>query len=124
MVGAAAIWQTRSDRQRQGHQPTGAAPIAPTIPMQRPMIWRCAIETSPERWRPTSRAARVTPGKTWSRSPWWASSWPPALEATTSLELPPTEAGVYPFHCGMNMVRGVLEVVDESVNTQIANRAS
>ena len=46
------------------------------------------------------------------------------LEATTSLELPPTEAGVYPFHCGMNMVRGVLEVVDESVNTQIANRAS
>jgi len=34
------------------------------------------------------------------------------LEATTSLELPPTEAGVYPFHCGMNMVRGVLEVVD------------
>ena len=33
------------------------------------------------------------------------------LHATTSLELPPTEAGVYPFHCGMNMVRGVLEVV-------------
>ena len=32
------------------------------------------------------------------------------LEATTSLELPPTKAGVYPFHCGMNMVRGVLEV--------------
>ena len=46
------------------------------------------------------------------------------LDATTSLELPPTEAGVYPFHCGMNMVRGVLEVVDESVNTQNANRAS
>ena len=32
------------------------------------------------------------------------------LDATTSLELPPTKAGVYPFHCGMNMVRGVLEV--------------
>jgi plastocyanin domain-containing protein len=32
------------------------------------------------------------------------------LEATTSLELPATKAGVYPFHCGMNMVRGVLEV--------------
>jgi plastocyanin domain-containing protein len=32
------------------------------------------------------------------------------LDATTSLELPPTEAGTYPFHCGMNMVRGVLEV--------------
>ncbi|WP_216923392.1 cupredoxin domain-containing protein [Synechococcus sp. CCAP 1479/9] len=46
------------------------------------------------------------------------------LEATTSLELPPTEAGVYPFHCGMNMVRGVLEVVEESANNQSANRAS
>jgi len=34
------------------------------------------------------------------------------LHATTSLELPAMEAGVYPFHCGMNMVRGVLEVVD------------
>jgi plastocyanin domain-containing protein len=34
------------------------------------------------------------------------------LNATTTLDLPPTEAGVYPFHCGMNMVRGVLEVVD------------
>jgi plastocyanin domain-containing protein len=32
------------------------------------------------------------------------------LDATTSLEFPPTKAGVYPFHCGMNMVRGVLEV--------------
>ena len=32
------------------------------------------------------------------------------LDATTTLELPPTEAGTYPFHCGMNMVRGVLEV--------------
>ena len=46
------------------------------------------------------------------------------LEATTSLELPPTEAGVYPFHCGMNMVRGVLEVVEERANNQSANRAS
>lgn len=33
------------------------------------------------------------------------------LNATTSLELPATKAGVYTFHCGMNMVRGVLEVV-------------
>jgi plastocyanin domain-containing protein len=32
------------------------------------------------------------------------------LEASASLELPPTKAGAYPFHCGMNMVRGVLEV--------------
>ena len=32
------------------------------------------------------------------------------LDATTTLELPPTEAGTYPFHCGMNMVRGVVEV--------------
>jgi plastocyanin domain-containing protein len=30
------------------------------------------------------------------------------LKATTTLELPPTEPGVYPFHCGMNMVRGEL----------------
>jgi len=36
------------------------------------------------------------------------------LNTITSQELPPTEAGVYPFHCGMNMVRGVLEVVDQS----------
>jgi plastocyanin domain-containing protein len=34
------------------------------------------------------------------------------LNATTGLDLPATKAGVYPFHCGMNMVRGVLEVVD------------
>ena len=32
------------------------------------------------------------------------------LDATTSIELPPSEAGTYPFHCGMNMVRGELEV--------------
>lgn len=32
------------------------------------------------------------------------------LNATTSIELPPSEAGTYPFHCGMNMVRGVMEV--------------
>lgn len=32
------------------------------------------------------------------------------LNITTSLELPPTDPGLYPFHCGMNMVRGVLEV--------------
>ncbi len=32
------------------------------------------------------------------------------LDATTSVDLPPIEAGVYPFHCGMNMVRGSLEV--------------
>ena len=36
------------------------------------------------------------------------------LDATTSLEIPPTAAGFYPFHCGMNMVRGVLEVVDRN----------
>jgi plastocyanin domain-containing protein len=35
------------------------------------------------------------------------------LDAVTSLELPPLEAGIYPFHCGMNMIRGVMEVVDE-----------
>jgi plastocyanin domain-containing protein len=46
------------------------------------------------------------------------------LEATTSLELPPTEAGVYPFHCGMNMVRGVLEVVDQSAKSQSEKSAS
>jgi plastocyanin domain-containing protein len=32
------------------------------------------------------------------------------LNATTSLELPAAEPGLYPFHCGMNMVRGTLEV--------------
>jgi plastocyanin domain-containing protein len=32
------------------------------------------------------------------------------LGATTSIELTPSEPGTYPFHCGMNMVRGVLEV--------------
>ncbi|MFQ6538232.1 MULTISPECIES: cupredoxin domain-containing protein [Aphanothece] len=32
------------------------------------------------------------------------------LDARTSLELPPMEPGVYPFHCGMAMVRGSLEV--------------
>ena len=36
------------------------------------------------------------------------------LNATTSVELPATKGGVYPFHCGMNLVRGVLEVVDQS----------
>ncbi len=34
------------------------------------------------------------------------------LGETTVLELLPEKAGSYPFHCGMNMVRGVLEVVD------------
>ena len=33
------------------------------------------------------------------------------LEASTSIDLLPEEPGLYPFHCGMNMVRGVLEVV-------------
>ena len=46
------------------------------------------------------------------------------FHAITSLDLLPTEAGVYPFHCGMNMVRDVLEVVNWSVNTQNANRGS
>jgi plastocyanin domain-containing protein len=36
------------------------------------------------------------------------------LDATTSLEIPAAAAGIYPFHCGMNMVRGVLEVVDRN----------
>jgi plastocyanin domain-containing protein len=31
------------------------------------------------------------------------------LNARASLELPPLEPGVYPFHCGMAMVRGSLE---------------
>jgi plastocyanin domain-containing protein len=39
------------------------------------------------------------------------------LDAITSLELPPIEAGVYPFHCGMNMVRGMLEVVTAQPKT-------
>jgi plastocyanin domain-containing protein len=33
------------------------------------------------------------------------------LDEETTLELPPLEPGRYPFHCGMNMVRGELEVV-------------
>ena len=32
------------------------------------------------------------------------------LGATTSIELLPDHPGTYPFHCGMNMVRGSLEV--------------
>ncbi|WP_255006384.1 cupredoxin domain-containing protein [Cyanobium sp. ATX 6F1] len=32
------------------------------------------------------------------------------LDATTILELPASPPGIYPFHCGMNMVRGVLEL--------------
>ncbi|MCT0206836.1 cupredoxin domain-containing protein [Synechococcus sp. CS-1332] len=31
------------------------------------------------------------------------------LGATTSIELLPSRPGPYPFHCGMNMVRGSLE---------------
>ena len=31
------------------------------------------------------------------------------LGATTSIELLPSRPGLYPFHCGMNMVRGSLE---------------
>jgi plastocyanin domain-containing protein len=33
------------------------------------------------------------------------------LDEETTLELPPLAPGRYPFHCGMNMVRGELEVV-------------
>jgi len=33
------------------------------------------------------------------------------LEASTSIDLLPAEPGLYPFHCGMNMVRGMLDVV-------------
>lgn len=32
------------------------------------------------------------------------------LEASASLELEPTTPGSYPFHCGMNMVRGRMDV--------------
>jgi plastocyanin domain-containing protein len=32
------------------------------------------------------------------------------LGATISIELLPDQPGIYPFHCGMNMVRGSLEV--------------
>jgi plastocyanin domain-containing protein len=32
------------------------------------------------------------------------------LEATTKPGVTRHKAGVYPFHCGINMVRGVLEV--------------
>jgi plastocyanin domain-containing protein len=39
------------------------------------------------------------------------------LNARTSLELPAMQPGVYPFHCGMNMVRGSLEVVDQGANS-------
>ncbi len=31
------------------------------------------------------------------------------LGATTSIELLPSRPGAYPFHCGMNMVRGSIE---------------
>ncbi len=31
------------------------------------------------------------------------------LGATTSIELLPSQPGAYPFHCGMNMVRGSIE---------------
>jgi plastocyanin domain-containing protein len=34
------------------------------------------------------------------------------LDEETTLELPPLAPGRYPFHCGMNMVRGELEVVE------------
>ena len=33
------------------------------------------------------------------------------LEASTSIDLLPAQPGLYPFHCGMNMVRGMLDVV-------------
>jgi plastocyanin domain-containing protein len=34
------------------------------------------------------------------------------LDGEASLDLPPLAPGRYPFHCGMAMVRGELEVVD------------
>ncbi|EDY37646.1 copper-translocating P-type ATPase [Cyanobium sp. PCC 7001] len=34
------------------------------------------------------------------------------LDAEVSLDLPPLAPGRYPFHCGMAMVRGELEVVN------------
>jgi len=45
------------------------------------------------------------------------------LDAVTSLDLPPLEAGTYPFHCGMNMVRGVMEVVDQADGDGDGDRA-
>jgi plastocyanin domain-containing protein len=39
------------------------------------------------------------------------------LEASTSIDLLPAKPGLYPFHCGMNMVRGMLEVVAAQPNT-------
>ena len=36
------------------------------------------------------------------------------LDASSSIDLLPAEPGLYPFHCGMNMVRGMLEVVPAS----------
>ncbi len=33
------------------------------------------------------------------------------LDASTSIDLLPVKPGLYPFHCGMNMVRGMVEVV-------------
>lgn len=35
------------------------------------------------------------------------------LNDTASIDLPPMPPGRYPFHCGMNMVRGEIEVVAE-----------
>jgi plastocyanin domain-containing protein len=39
------------------------------------------------------------------------------LNANTSLELPATKSGIYSFHCVMNMVPGVVEVVDQSTTS-------
>jgi plastocyanin domain-containing protein len=33
------------------------------------------------------------------------------LDGEATIDLPPLDPGRYPFHCGMNMVRGELEVV-------------
>jgi plastocyanin domain-containing protein len=35
------------------------------------------------------------------------------LDAEASLDLPALEPGRYPFHCGMAMVRGEIEVVGD-----------
>ncbi|MEO1004148.1 MAG: cupredoxin domain-containing protein [Cyanobacteria bacterium J06638_7] len=35
------------------------------------------------------------------------------LNGEASIDLPPLDPGLYPFHCGMAMVRGELEVVSD-----------
>ena len=91
--------------------PVGAGPIAATIPLLPPMPRRSSIRTSPERWRPTSRAASAFAGKTWSRSPGWASSWLPAAmhrsEETSGLSRVATPTARCTMSCGIERDCGV-----------------